>query len=80
MNQDSDKKKIICIWYVSMLFYLGITNSTLSKFKSTGKFVCEKEGLYLIASNIISNKSGSSFKIVSPMNQDSDKNNLYLVR
>jgi hypothetical protein len=42
----------------------GITNSTLSKFKSTGKFVCEKEGLYLIASNIISRKSGSWFKIM----------------
>ena len=42
----------------------GITNSTLSKFKSTGKFVCEKEGLYLIASNIISGKSGSLFKIM----------------
>ncbi len=42
----------------------GITNSTLSKFKSTGTFVCEKEGLYLIASNIISNKSGSWFKIM----------------
>ena len=42
----------------------GITNSTLSKFKSTGRFVCEVEGLYLIASNIISGKSASWFKIM----------------
>lgn len=42
----------------------GITTSTLSKFKSTGKFICEVEGLYLIATNIISSKSGSWFKIM----------------
>ena len=42
----------------------GITNSTLSKFKSTGTFICEVEGLYLIASNIISHRSWSWFKIM----------------
>ena len=42
----------------------GITNSTLSKFKSTGTFVCEVEGLYLIATTILSSITDSWFKLM----------------
>ena len=41
----------------------GITTSTLSQFKSTGTFVCEVEGLYLIATTILSSIADSWFKI-----------------
>ena len=41
-----------------------ITTSTLSKFTSTGTFVCEVEGLYIIATTILSSISDSWFKVM----------------
>lgn len=36
---------------------IGITN--ISAFKSSGKFICEKEGLYLTAASVASSQSSS---------------------
>lgn len=43
-------------------FIVGINN--LSDFKSTGKFVCGKSGLYMISVSIMSYTSGAQFVIV----------------
>lgn len=50
----------------------GITSTALNKFKGDGKFVCEAQGLYLVAANIITDTDGGWFKIM--------KNNVELSR
>ena len=43
--------------------YHGVTTTSLNKFKSSGQFACVKEGLYIIAANVISSTEGSWFKL-----------------
>ncbi|XP_063397715.1 uncharacterized protein LOC134682047 [Mytilus trossulus] len=50
----------------------GISSTALNKFKGNGKFVCEAQGLYLVAANIITETDGGWFKIM--------KNNVELSR
>ncbi|XP_076071317.1 uncharacterized protein LOC143042749 [Mytilus galloprovincialis] len=45
----------------NVIFSVGINN--LSTFKSTGKFVCKHNGLYMISVSIMSNTNGARFYI-----------------
>ncbi|VDI79909.1 Hypothetical predicted protein [Mytilus galloprovincialis] len=58
-NNERDKNYPNVIRFNNVQLSVGITN--ISAFKSTGKFVCEKEGLYLVAVSVVSKDSYSSF-------------------
>ncbi|XP_063448446.1 uncharacterized protein LOC134727979 [Mytilus trossulus] len=45
----------------NVMFSVGITN--LSSYKNTGKFTCEREGLYLISASVMSYTSGAQYYI-----------------
>ncbi|CAC5421371.1 unnamed protein product [Mytilus coruscus] len=51
----------------SVPFSIGINN--LSTFKSTGKFQCEKRGIYMISVSILSETNGAIFNIYLNGNQ-----------
>lgn len=42
---------------------LSVGISNLSEYKSTGKFICEGKGLYMISSSIRSNTNGAEYYI-----------------
>lgn len=49
------------IKFDDVLFSVGINN--LSAYKNTGKFICEKSGLYLISTSIYSMDNNAQYKI-----------------
>lgn len=52
--------------------HIGVNNTAVNNFILSGKFVCDRSGLYIIAANILSKKEGSWYKLV--------KNNTELTR
>lgn len=51
---------------------IGITSTTINKFKADGKLVCEAKGLYLVAADILTETEDGWFNIM--------KNNVELSR
>lgn len=60
-HPSSSPTKSGIIKFDNVAFSVGIAN--LSAFKSSGKFVCEKEGLYLFSVSVYSNTNDAFFNI-----------------
>ncbi|VDI23358.1 Hypothetical predicted protein [Mytilus galloprovincialis] len=60
-HPSSNSNKAGIIKFDNVAFSVGIKN--LTAFKNSGKFVCEKEGLYILSVKIYSNTNGAHFYI-----------------
>ncbi|VDI06924.1 Hypothetical predicted protein [Mytilus galloprovincialis] len=60
-HPSSNYNKAGIIKFDNVAFSVGIKN--LTAFKNSGKFVCEKEGLYILSVKIYSNTNGAHFYI-----------------
>lgn len=59
--KSSSPKTSGILKFDNVRFSIGISN--LAAYKSTGKFVCERKGLYMISSSIMAKRNGASYYI-----------------